>query len=211
MYRERERKSEKVYQKTQYNRAKKNTFFSLSVLAFSIAPLEGRQNRHHIIKFTVKTRLLELYFHKKNALWQTAINGMVTIVVLFWIILLISFYTIIESLFGCFDDCNTCVYGTCCTSCLFGRNAEKIDESNCCAACCAYLCLSNCFLCWLPHYFKRRALREKYGLEEDPKCSDLPATICCSPCAICQETRFLKHNGVMEPRTEISNFVFSYL
>ena len=68
---EKERKSEKVYQKTQYNSAKKTTFFlsadkNCSLLAFSIAPLEGQQNRHHIIKSTVKTRLLELYFHQKK-------------------------------------------------------------------------------------------------------------------------------------------------
>ena len=58
------------------------------------------------------------------------------------------------------------------------------------------MCLTECYLCWLPHYFKRVELRTKYGLREDETCADLPATICCSPCALCQEARFLKHNSI---------------
>jgi Cys-rich protein (TIGR01571 family) len=64
--------------------------------------------------------------------------------------------------------------------------------------CCAYLCLTECYLCAIPHYLKRVELREKYGLPEDERCGDLPATICCSPCAVCQEARFLKHRGIFE-------------
>jgi len=58
--------------------------------------------------------------------------------------------------------------------------------------CCAYLCLAECYLCWLPHYFKRQALREKYGLREDPECGDCLTTACCGPCALCQEARELQ-------------------
>ncbi|CAF0779135.1 unnamed protein product [Adineta ricciae] len=97
-----------------------------------------------------------------------------------------------ESLFGCFDNCGICLCGWCCTPCLFGRNAEKIDDSNCCLWCCIYMCLTDCAICWYPHYMKRKLLRQKYDLREDPHCGDLFATICCGPCALCQEARFLK-------------------
>ncbi|CAF3668605.1 unnamed protein product [Rotaria sp. Silwood1] len=34
-----------------------------------------------------------------------------------------------------------------------------------------------------------------YGLREDPKCGDVPATLCCSSCALCQEAREMKSRG----------------
>jgi Cys-rich protein (TIGR01571 family) len=108
------------------------------------------------------------------------------------------FYWFLESLFGCFNDLSTCLCGFCCTPCLFGQNAEKTDGSSCFLWCCAYMCLTECYLCWLPHYFKRAELRQRYGLREDPSCGDLFTTICCSPCALCQEARFLKRNGIVE-------------
>ncbi|UJR17175.1 hypothetical protein I4U23_004071 [Adineta vaga] len=58
---------------------------------------------------------------------------------------------------------------------------------------CSIYYFFSCFgYCWFPHYFKRRTLRRKYGLQEDPNCPDCPATCFCAPCAICQEARFLK-------------------
>ena len=106
----------------------------------------------------------------------------------------ILFICFLESLYGCFDDFSSCLFGWCCTPCLFGQNAKNIDGSNCLLMCCAYSCLAECYLCWIPHYFKRKNLREKYGLREDP-CGDLPTTVCCGPCALCQEARFLKRRG----------------
>jgi Cys-rich protein (TIGR01571 family) len=103
---------------------------------------------------------------------------------------------LVESLFGCFDDCGSCCRGFFCAPGLFGSNAEKIDNSNCVLMCCTYTILANCFLCWVPHLMKRKALREKYGLREDPTCGDCPTTLCCSPCALCQEARFLKNRGM---------------
>ncbi|UJR32435.1 hypothetical protein I4U23_019897 [Adineta vaga] len=100
-----------------------------------------------------------------------------------------------ESLFGCFDDCGSCLCGWCCTPCLFGKNAEKIDDSNCFLWCCIYMCLSDCACCWYPHYVKRQILRQKYDLKEDPCCGDCLATFCFSPCALCQEARFLKRQA----------------
>ena len=104
----------------------------------------------------------------------------------------LSFF--LESLYGCFDDFEICLRGWCCVPCLFGQNAEKIDGSSCFLMCCAYSCLTECYLCWIPHYMKRGELRQKYGLQEDP-CGDCPTTLCCGPCALCQEARFLKHRG----------------
>ncbi|CAF0752075.1 unnamed protein product [Adineta ricciae] len=96
-----------------------------------------------------------------------------------------------EKLFGCCNDGKTCCYGFCCTPCLFGSNAKKIDGKNCFLMCCLYGIASSFYLCCIPHYFERQNLREKYSLKED-SCGDLPATICCSPCALCQEAREMK-------------------
>ncbi len=117
----------------------------------------------------------------------------------------------LESLFGCFDDCETCLCGYFCLPCLFGQNAEKIDNSSCCGMCCVYTILTSCYLCWLPHYFKRENLRRKYNLREDP-CNDLPTALCCGPCAICQEARFLKRRGIfLNKQIAIINFISVFL
>ncbi|CAF3499566.1 unnamed protein product [Rotaria socialis] len=97
-----------------------------------------------------------------------------------------------QSLCGCCDDCGSCICGCLCPPCLFGENAQKIDNSNCCLWCFIYIILGQCYLCWVPHCMKRQALRQKYGLREDP-CGDCPTTACCGPCALCQEARFLKN------------------
>ncbi len=110
-----------------------------------------------------------------------------------------SFYSFIESLYGCFDDCGICLFGYCCTPCLFGQNAHQIDNSNCCLMCCGYSLLSSCYLCCILHSSKRGALRQKYGLREEP-CGDCPVTCCCGPCALCQEARFLQRRGIINKR-----------
>ncbi|CAF0994514.1 unnamed protein product [Adineta steineri] len=97
-----------------------------------------------------------------------------------------------ESLFGCFDDWGSCCYGTWCTPCLFGSNAEKISDHHCVGMCCLYSILASCYLCWLPHWFERDQLRKNYDLRPNPACGDALTTICCSACALCQEARELK-------------------
>ncbi|CAF0784231.1 unnamed protein product [Rotaria sp. Silwood1] len=97
-----------------------------------------------------------------------------------------------EDLCGCFSDCGTCCYGYWCTPCLFGSNATKIDGKNCFLMCCLYGLLTSVYLCWLPHYFERQKLREKYNLKPNPSCGDCPTTLFCSPCALCQEAREMK-------------------
>ncbi|UJR34783.1 hypothetical protein I4U23_027564 [Adineta vaga] len=77
-----------------------------------------------------------------------------------------------SALFDCFDDGDICLYGCFCSVCLYGQNAERIDES-------------SCFV----HMTKRKALRERFDLLED--CDDCLVTTFCSSCAICQEAREL--------------------
>ena len=107
---------------------------------------------------------------------------------------------LLETLFGCFNDLSSCLYGFFCLPCLFGSNAEKIDGTNCIGMCCAYLVLSQCYLCGVPHYITRKKLREKYNLKEDEDCADILTVIFCSPCGICQEARELKFRGIVSRR-----------
>ena len=109
------------------------------------------------------------------------------------------FCSLIESLFGCFDDCQSCMLGCCCPGILFGQNAEKISGSNCFLMCCAYSILQECALCWIPHCMKRGDLRERFGLPED-QCDDFLSTFFCSPCALCQEARFLERRGMFHSK-----------
>ena len=53
---------------------------------------------------------------------------------------------------------------------------------------------------------KRKVLREKYGLKEEP-CGDCPTTLCCSPCALCQEAREMKSKG----KESIKNILYESL
>lgn len=100
----------------------------------------------------------------------------------------------VETLCGCTKDCGVCCYGYWCTPCLFGSNAKKLEDKNCFLMCCAYLLLTNCYLCWIPHMFQRKKLRQKYNLKEEPA-GDCVVTLCCSPCALCQEAREMKSRG----------------
>jgi Cys-rich protein (TIGR01571 family) len=100
----------------------------------------------------------------------------------------------LAGLFDCFNDCGICFYGWCCPACLYGENAEKIDGSNCCNAGCLWYLMSGWGLCCLIHRNKRKALRERFNLQED--CDDCLATTFCSLCTICQEARELKHRSV---------------
>ncbi|CAF1302528.1 unnamed protein product [Adineta steineri] len=95
-----------------------------------------------------------------------------------------------SGLFDCFNDSSICLYGCFCTPCLYGKNAEKIDGSSCCNSGCLWYLMSGWSLCCLTHMPKRKALRNRFDLQED--CNDCVATTFCAPCAICQEARELK-------------------
>ncbi len=131
-----------------------------------------------------------LIFHLLNMSGDNEWNGKLK-----WLFKIYYVLYIVETLYGCTKDCGICCYGCCCTPCLFGSNAEKIDGKNCCLMCCAYGLLTNIYLCWVPHIYERRALRKKYNLKEDPSCSDLCTTVFCGPCALCQEAREMKSRG----------------
>ncbi|CAF3096056.1 unnamed protein product [Rotaria socialis] len=104
-----------------------------------------------------------------------------------------------ESLFGCFKDVHVCCYGFWCCCCLYGENAEKINNrSKCLTHCCMYSFMSLFGCCCLMHTVKRGQLRTKYNLEEDV-CADCLMTCCCPPCAICQEAREIKVRGSARP------------
>ena len=96
-------------------------------------------------------------------------------------------------IFSCHEDIGTCLYGLCCPCCLFGRNANAIDGSNCFTMACSYCCLDLCLLCFLVHKTKREKLRNEYDLIEEP--NDCLATWIFSYCALCQESRELSAHG----------------
>ncbi|UJR19102.1 hypothetical protein I4U23_022233 [Adineta vaga] len=95
------------------------------------------------------------------------------------------------SLFGCFDDIPLCCCGYWCSPCLFGINVEKIDGSSCVGCGLAYGVSSLFALCWIPHMFKRKVLRDKYNLKAEP-CHDCLVSAFCAPCSLCQEAREIK-------------------
>ncbi|CAF4539734.1 unnamed protein product [Rotaria socialis] len=111
---------------------------------------------------------------------------------------------------GCFDDVDTCVYGLWCLPCLFGQNAKQIDGTDCTTMCCLYSLLGCLGMCWIPHVLKRKILRQKYSLREEP-CEDSFATCCCGPCAVCQETRELKARGMQLITDYLVAFILSLL
>lgn len=104
-----------------------------------------------------------------------------------------------ESLFGCFSDLPSCCLGTFFFCYLYGRNANRLDGSDCLYHCCIYFACTTCFVvttcicCNCVHGPRRKLLREKYNLK--PNCADGLVTCLCPLCAICQETREMERRG----------------
>ena len=79
----------------------------------------------------------------------------------------------------------------------------KADGVRCCVGKLWKGCWSDCAirtftypLChWTNHMLVRRAIRKKYGLQEDPACPDSYAVCCCFPCALVQEANELRQHG----------------
>jgi Cys-rich protein (TIGR01571 family) len=89
-----------------------------------------------------------------------------------------------HGLFGCFDDCKTCIFAYIVPCYVFGKHAEKVGES--------------CIVCALALYFPilnfyavtkvRGLIREKKGIEGS--CfNDLLVWWCCGICALIQEAQ----------------------
>lgn len=91
-------------------------------------------------------------------------------------------------LLECFNDFGICCQGCLCPCCLYGKNVEKFNNSNCLCSCLLYL------LCCGPvqHCSFRRDLRTKYNLQQSP-CNDCCVAFCCGPCGMCQEAREIKY------------------
>lgn len=84
-----------------------------------------------------------------------------------------------ETLFGCYDDMNTCCYGTWCPFCLNARNFAHIREEE--VQSCHIFCVANPF--WVRQlYKKQRHMKINYFI-------DCMAVSFCTPCAICQDAR----------------------
>jgi Cys-rich protein (TIGR01571 family) len=93
-------------------------------------------------------------------------------------------------LFDCCDDCGICCYGCWCTGCLYAENATRIDGSDYTEAYEIY-CSPRWGFSSPKIIDNRRALRDKYGLAEEP-CDDSLVILCCAPCSVCQAARELK-------------------
>jgi len=95
--------------------------------------------------------------------------------------------------FGCFSNCGNCLKVCCCPACSYGWNAERLDGSSCYCNCLLFHFCAGCSCCY--HPARRRLLREKYHLVEEP-CSDCMASFpCCMLCAMCQEANEMELRG----------------
>lgn len=97
-----------------------------------------------------------------------------------------------HTLMGCFDDCNVCCTGVCCTPCMYGATDDMlrtgVQQDACCDGCglsCGLFALCSgyfapCLIC-----VQRGNVRAKYGIPGD-SCTDFLVGFCCWPCANCQ-------------------------
>lgn len=109
----------------------------------------------------------------------------------FLLLLLLHVAINIASLCSCFDDWNICCYGCWCTARLYAKNAQQINGTNYDEAYFTYLNFGHDACPWIPVTATRKALREKYGLPEEP-CDDCTVIFWCAPCSVCQAARELK-------------------
>jgi len=92
-----------------------------------------------------------------------------------------------HGLFGCFDDCGTCIVTWFCPCYTFGKNAEAVGES--------------CILCGLAFYVPlvdlfcmaniRGKIREQHGIDGS-FVSDLLLSCCCPLCTLVQAAQEVK-------------------
>ncbi|KDP30018.1 hypothetical protein JCGZ_18590 [Jatropha curcas] len=110
---------------------------------------------------------------------------------------------------ACCDDVQSCFVGLFCPCYLFGKNAEFLGSGTLIGSCMTHFilwaivnticcCMTDGILLGLPGCFVscyacgyRRALREKYNLQEAP-CSDFFTHFFCHLCANCQEYREIR-------------------
>merc|ERR1711934_390894 len=94
-----------------------------------------------------------------------------------------------ESLLGCFSDCNSCVivsFVPCGMACIQGSAVALANQTSCMNPCCCQL-----YLCCIGGAINRGKIRE--ALQYDGSCCiDLCIHFFCGPCAVCQEYREAK-------------------
>ncbi|KAJ6741586.1 PROTEIN PLANT CADMIUM RESISTANCE 10 [Salix viminalis] len=113
---------------------------------------------------------------------------------------------------ACCDDTQSCCVGLFCPCYLFGKNAEFLGSGTLIGSCVTHFilwavvnsvccCMTDGILLGLPGCFVacyacgyRRALREKYNLQEAP-CGDLVTHFFCHLCANCQEYREIRERS----------------
>lgn len=107
-----------------------------------------------------------------------------------------------HSLFNC-GDCGTCLAAFCCTPCLHGRTASRLDtypsppssstdyfNTSCFLSCLAISFSVGC----IPTWIQRAEMRKRFGIEGNA-CGDCMATCCCLPCAQAQLEVEVKERG----------------
>jgi len=89
-----------------------------------------------------------------------------------------------HGLFGCFDDCKTCIISYIAPCYVFGKNAEKVGESCIMCALAIYVPILNIYAVTKV----RGLIRERRGIEGS--CfNDLLIWWCCGICALVQEAQ----------------------
>ena len=95
-----------------------------------------------------------------------------------------------NGIFGCFNDCSTCIIAYFCPCYVFGKNAEAVGDS-------CILCALSQFVPLLDLWARvsvRGKIREQKGIEGS--CfKDLLCHWCCGICAIVQEAQEIKAPG----------------
>ncbi|KAJ4837364.1 Protein PLANT CADMIUM RESISTANCE 10 [Turnera subulata] len=117
---------------------------------------------------------------------------------------------------ACCDDMQSCCIGFFCPCYLFGKNAEYLGSGTLIGSCVTHFifwalvntvccCMTDGILLGLPGCFVacyacgyRRALREKYNLQEAP-CGDFATHFFCHLCANCQEYREIRERSGDNP------------
>jgi Cys-rich protein (TIGR01571 family) len=95
-----------------------------------------------------------------------------------------------NGIFGCFNDCSTCIIAYFCPCYVFGKNAEAVGDS-------CLLCALSQFVPILNLWARvsvRGKIREQKGIEGS--CfKDLLCVWCCGICSIVQEAQEIQAPG----------------
>ena len=94
-----------------------------------------------------------------------------------------------HGLFGCMDDCGTCIITWLVPCVTFGQNAEAVGTASSCFIGAIYLFIPLVNIICLVK--TRGAIREAHGIEGS-LFNDLFAICCCGLCALVQEAQQVK-------------------